>query len=132
MRTVKLLGSVDLPGLLSSVALARAYVRGLLSARHPDVDDVELLVGELVANSVQHSNSGRARGMVRLAVADHGNALHIDVIDEGSPSAIPEIPAQMNLLSERGRGLWLVRELSSAWGTEESEAGRVVWFEVKG
>ncbi|MCW2877790.1 MAG: putative anti-sigma regulatory factor, serine/threonine protein kinase [Sphaerisporangium sp.] len=68
--------------------------------------------------------------MVHVVVADNGRALHVDVIDEGSAVAIPQIPSQADPLSESGRGLWLVRELSSAWGWKQDEAGRVVWFEV--
>jgi anti-sigma regulatory factor (Ser/Thr protein kinase) len=132
MRTVGLLGVVDLPGAVTSVSVARAYVRELLrESGHPELERVELLVSELVANAVQHSNSGRrAHGVVRLVVADNGHTLHVDVIDEGSASAIPEIPRKVDPLNESGRGLWLVRELSSAWGWEEGQAGRIVWFEV--
>jgi anti-sigma regulatory factor (Ser/Thr protein kinase) len=132
MRTVSLLGAVDLPARTSSVPIARAFVRGLLdAAEHPGIDHVELLVSELVANALRYSRSGRsAHGMVRLAVSDNGRALHVEVIDEGSASPIPQIPAQVDPLSESGRGLWLVQELSSAWGWEEDEAGRGIWFEV--
>lgn len=134
MRTLGLLGAVDLPGDVGAVAVARAYVRVLLGATGlSDAERVESLVSELVANAVQHSNSGRReRGMVKLVLSDTGNAVHVDVIDEGSVGAIPQIPAQVDPLSEGGRGLWLVQELSSAWGWADDKRGRVVWFEVKG
>jgi anti-sigma regulatory factor (Ser/Thr protein kinase) len=134
MRTVGLLGGIDLPGKVSSVAVARTYVRGLLGAvGHPGVEEVELLVSELVTNAVQHSDSGRtACGVVRLVVTDTGHALRVEVIDEGSAGAIPQIPAQVDPLSESGRGLWLVRELTPAWGWKEDAAGRALWFEVAG
>ncbi|MGW0591065.1 ATP-binding protein [Streptosporangium sp. NPDC002607] len=132
MSTVRLLGAVDLPGSPSSIAVARAYVRKLPGvAGHPRADEVELLVSELVANAVQHSDSGRRpQGMLRLVVADHDHTLHVEVIDEGSSGTIPQVPAQVDSLSENGRGLWLVQELSSAWGWKESETGRVVWFDL--
>ncbi|WP_424534828.1 ATP-binding protein [Sphaerisporangium viridialbum] len=132
MRTAELLGRVELPGKASAVAAARACVRGLLcAAGYSEADQVELLVSELMANSVRHSDSGRDPcGMVRLVVSHTGDALRVEVIDEGSSGAIPPVPAQVDPLSESGRGLWLVRELSSFWGWKDDETGRVVWFEM--
>ncbi|WP_214416722.1 ATP-binding protein [Sphaerisporangium fuscum] len=132
VRTTDLLGAVELLGQVGSVSLARAYVRGLLlAAGRRDVDDMELLVGELIANAVKHSNSGRRPGgTVKLRVYDDGRTVRVDVVDEGSDGDIPQVPAQVDPLSEGGRGLWLVRELSSAWGWDQEAAGRRVWFEV--
>ncbi|WP_344946114.1 ATP-binding protein [Sphaerisporangium flaviroseum] len=132
MRTMSLLGAVDLPARTRSVPIARAFVRGLLDvAEYPEIDHVELLVSELVANAVRYSHPTWGEcGLVRLAVSDNGHALHVEVIDEGSLSRIPTIPAQVDPLSESGRGLWLVQELSSDWGWNEDEAGRVIWFDV--
>ncbi|WP_181870953.1 ATP-binding protein [Sphaerisporangium album] len=133
MRPTDPLGSVELLGRSSSVTLARAYVRGLLlTAGRRETDDIELLVGELVANAVKHSNSGRVTGgTVKLKVYDDGEKVRVDVTDDGSPGTIPQIPAQVDPLSESGRGLWLVRELSSTWGWTQDPAGRTVWFEVE-
>ncbi|MEV6981187.1 ATP-binding protein [Sphaerisporangium sp. NPDC051017] len=132
MTTVDLLGKVDLLGRASSIALARMYVREvLLEAGYRVVDDVLLLVGEVVANAVKHSYSGRqARGVMQLLVYRNDRTVRVEVVDEGSPNTIPQIPAQVDPLSENGRGLWLVRELSSAWGWQQDEAGRTVWFEI--
>ncbi|MFC4586221.1 ATP-binding protein [Sphaerisporangium corydalis] len=127
------LGTIDIPGELRAIAAARAYVRGLPGvAGRPDVDQVELLVSELVANSMQYSDSGsRPCGMVRLVVRGDSHVLRVEVSDEGSAGTIPAVPAQVDPLSESGRGLWLVRELSSSWGWHERAAGgRVVWFEM--
>ncbi|WP_250562964.1 ATP-binding protein [Sphaerisporangium fuscum] len=129
---MEFLGSVDLLGRLSSVAIARSYVRSvLLAAGRRDLDDVELLAGEVVANAVRHSDSGRKPdGVVKLRVHDDGRTVRIDVIDQGSATAIPRIPAQVDPLSEGGRGLWLVRELSSAWGWDQDGTTRTVWFQM--
>ncbi|MEV6983091.1 ATP-binding protein [Sphaerisporangium sp. NPDC051017] len=72
------------------------------------------------------------QGFPRLAlqVFDDGQAIRVEVGDEGSVDGMPVIPAQVDPLSESGRGLWLVRELSSAWGWGQTEPGRTVWFEV--
>ncbi|WP_214411936.1 ATP-binding protein [Sphaerisporangium fuscum] len=126
------LGSVDLLGRLSSVAVARAYVRSLLlTAGRRAVDDVQLLVGEVVANAVRHSASGsRPDGMVELRVYDDGETVRIEVTDEGSDATIPQVPAQIDPLSEGGRGLWLVRELSRDWGWRQDGTHRTVWFDM--
>ncbi|MFG1873847.1 ATP-binding protein [Sphaerisporangium sp. NPDC049003] len=132
MRTAGLLGRIDLLAQPGSVALARAYVRRLLaSVGLVDVGDIELLVGEVVANSVKHSDSGRRRGgVVSLEVSDDGESVRVSVRDAGSARTIPQIPWQVDPLSESGRGLWMVRELSSAWGWSDDARGRVVWFKV--
>lgn len=128
MSTARLFGAADLPARASSVAPARAFVRGLLDAAgHPATDDVELLVSELLTNTVKHSS---ATSTVRLVLTDNGGAVHVDVIDDGSAHPIPHIPARVDPLGEGGRGLWLVRELSSAWGWRQDEAKRTVWFEI--
>ncbi|MEU8195610.1 ATP-binding protein [Microbispora amethystogenes] len=114
------------------MATARAFIRDVLGDGHPVVDTAMLLGSELVSNAVRHSRSGhRAGGRLTVVVAvKPGDLVHVDVIDEGSESGIPEIPAQVDGLHECGRGLWLVRELSSAWGWRDYVTGRVVWFVV--
>jgi anti-sigma regulatory factor (Ser/Thr protein kinase) len=132
VRTTHLIGTIDLLGVPASVPVARAYVRGVLGAagRRP-AGDAELLTGELVANAVRHSDSGRgAGGSVRVQVFDDGRTVRVNVTDEGSSTSLPQVPAHVDPLSENGRGLWLVRELSSAWGWGQDAAGRTVWFEL--
>ncbi|MFC4586121.1 ATP-binding protein [Sphaerisporangium corydalis] len=72
------------------------------------------------------------RGVVRLVVAGDGRSLRVEVLDGGSGDTVPSIPMPVDPLSESGRGLWLVQELSSAWGYKEAPAGRTVWFEITG
>ncbi|WP_204070784.1 ATP-binding protein [Sphaerisporangium krabiense] len=97
------------------------------------VDDIVLLSGEVVANAVKHSASGHRRGgVVGLLVHDDGRTVRVEVVDEGSEETVPQIPAQVDPLSEGGRGLWLVRELSSGWGWRQDGPSRVVWFEISG
>ncbi|MFC6087046.1 ATP-binding protein [Sphaerisporangium aureirubrum] len=129
---MNLLGCVDLSGRPGSVALAREYTCELLRvAGGPYGDDVALLVGEVTANAVKHSDSGRLPGgTVRLRVYGDGRAVRVEVIDEGSATTAPRIPERTDPLVEGGRGLWLVQELSSAWGWRQDGAHRVVWFEI--
>jgi anti-sigma regulatory factor (Ser/Thr protein kinase) len=131
MKVVGLLATVDIPAQASSVAVARAYVRSLLrGAGRSDAEEIALLVSELLSNAVRHSDSGRrAHGTIQLMLTDTVDALRVEVIDEGSAGTIPQIPHQVDPLSESSRGLWLVREMSSAWGWQKHPKGRVVWFE---
>ncbi|WP_329084861.1 ATP-binding protein [Streptosporangium sp. NBC_01469] len=135
MRALGLLGQVDQPAQIAAVPRARRYVRDLLKGiDHPHTDDALLLLTELVTNSVRHSDSGRCpSGRITIAVAHHDGTLHIDVIDAGSTAGHqPLVCAGVTPDSGGGRGLWLVRELSSAWGWYEISAGRVVWFQLGG
>ncbi|MEV7006023.1 ATP-binding protein [Streptosporangium sp. NPDC051022] len=134
MRALGLLGQVDLPAEDAAVPRARHYVRDLLNGvGHPRTDDALLLVSELVTNSVRHSDSGRVPGgRVVVAVSSHFGTLHIDVIDAGSAGRQPYVSSGVSPDSGGGRGLWLVQELSSAWGWYETTAGRVVWFQLTG
>ncbi|MFF5208655.1 ATP-binding protein [Streptosporangium sp. NPDC000396] len=132
MKALGLLGQVHLPGEVASVPKARQYVRDLLEiVSHAQADDALLLVTELVTNSVRHSDSGRTPGgRVTVAVANHDGTLHIDVIDGGSAGHWPQLCPDVSPDSGGGRELWLVHELSSAWGWHETPAGRVVWFQL--
>ncbi|MER6175844.1 ATP-binding protein [Streptosporangium sp. NPDC001681] len=77
-------------------------------------------------------DSGRTPGgRVTIAVARHNGTLHIDVIDAGSTAGQrPQVCPDTDPDSGGGRGLWLVQQLSSAWGWYETPAGRVVWFQL--
>ncbi|GII73758.1 hypothetical protein Sme01_62340 [Sphaerisporangium melleum] len=68
--------------------------------------------------------------MVALRVYEDGEVVRVEVTDEGSDVPLPPIPDRVDPLSESGCGLWLVRELSSAWGTTREATGRTVWFQI--
>jgi anti-sigma regulatory factor (Ser/Thr protein kinase) len=85
-------------------------------------DDVILVANELAANAVCHTASGRGgQFSVEVTVAD--GLLRVVVGDGGDPTApfIIDDP-----LSERGRGLRLVQELSVGMGVSGGEQGRFV------
>ncbi|MEV6735088.1 ATP-binding protein [Streptomyces sp. NPDC051364] len=85
--------------------------------------DLTLMLGELIANAVEHS---AAPGTVMLRWA--GDRLRVEVTDPGSrlPVAQPYRPD-----SEHGRGLILIATLATAWGCSPTTAGKTVWFEMK-
>jgi anti-sigma regulatory factor (Ser/Thr protein kinase) len=113
-----------LPGSPSSAALARRFVRTTLVDWQRDhlIELTELLANELVTNSVLHTDSE-----VELSLNLEGDRLRVEVHDDN-----PLAPARRDysLAAATGRGLVLVEELSSDWGSEPANAGKVVWFEL--
>ncbi|MFC7330500.1 ATP-binding protein [Marinactinospora rubrisoli] len=111
-----------LPGNLTAVRSARALARDVLTAHYtPDlVDTVALCVSEAVTNAVQHTRSGDPGGTVTLRFYALGarTALHVDVQDDGplKPDDRPAVcDAAADLTAERGRGLYLIHELTRYW-----------------
>lgn len=86
-------------------------------------DAATLIVSELVTNAIVHAATPSelraqwSNGVLRLEVMDNA---------EGSP---PD-PRIAEPDDEGGRGLLLVDALSTAWGVESTDHGKVVWAEL--
>ncbi|MFJ9840058.1 ATP-binding protein [Kitasatospora sp. NPDC101155] len=111
-----------------STPLARHLLRAYLSAlptgdRYSDI--AELLLGELFANAVQHSDAPADR-LIEIRFALISDRLRLEVHDAGSgrPTLRPTSPAD-----EHGRGLFLVNELAERWGCcpRAGGIGKFVW-----
>jgi anti-sigma regulatory factor (Ser/Thr protein kinase) len=104
------------------------------SARHHLIDFLDdavsedtsatagLLASELATNAVMHAGTGFTM------VADLApSSLRVEV-EDGSE----DLPAVRNMRPNAvgGRGLHLVKELASRWGTETLPSGKRVWFEL--
>jgi hypothetical protein len=83
-----------------------------------------LLVTEPVTNAILHTRSG-PEVTARLA----GPRLRVEVADNNS---CPPVRQHYGPRADTGRGMILVNELASAWGSEPTSAGKVVWFEIVG
>ncbi|MFJ9844241.1 ATP-binding protein [Kitasatospora sp. NPDC101155] len=107
--------------------LLRAYLAGLPAGdRYRDV--AELLLGELFANAVQHSDAPADRPIeIRFALI--GDRLRLEVHDAGSGR--PSL-RRSSTDNERGRGLFLVNELAERWGCcpQAVDIGKFVWVIV--
>ncbi|MFF2073161.1 ATP-binding protein [Kitasatospora sp. NPDC058162] len=105
--------------------LLRAYLSGLPGGLlYSDI--AELLLGELFANAVQHSDAPDDRRIeIRFALIN--NLLRIEVHDAGSgrPTLRPSTTTD-----EHGRGLHLVNELAERWGCcpRAGGIGKFVWI----
>ncbi|MEV5409830.1 ATP-binding protein [Thermopolyspora sp. NPDC052614] len=80
--------------------------------------------------AIRHSDSARPNGQVTLVVTDCGEAIQVEVIDEGSATNTPQVRTDPGGQGLGGRGLWLVDQMSHSWGSREHTAGRVVWFRM--
>jgi anti-sigma regulatory factor (Ser/Thr protein kinase) len=104
-----------------SVRAARRALSSVLQERGLDVHDATLLVSELASNAVEHA---RTPFVVTVRI---GSALRVEVADE---SDLLPVITNPRAHSERGRGLAVVRAMSSRWGVEFCRTGKAVWFEL--
>jgi anti-sigma regulatory factor (Ser/Thr protein kinase) len=82
-------------------------------------DDIVLVTSELVTNAVEHGG-----GQCRFEVEHGDGVLTVRVYDPSPELPVPQAPKDP---TPRGRGLWLVERLATAWGSEESADGKCVW-----
>lgn len=85
--------------------------------------DAQLLVSELVTNSVTH---GQGESVIVLVDDDGPDALHCEVIDQGNGF----VPRGRGNRDIGGWGLQLVEQIASRWGVRTGSTH--VWFELGG
>ena len=114
--------------------LARRLVASRLRRWGYGTDVPELLVGELVANAVEHTGGGcrSVRGEFRLRVAVEagaGSAVLLIEVGDGCGEHRPTLQ-QPAVEAESGRGVLLVDVLADEWGCRAAVAprgGKTVW-----
>jgi hypothetical protein len=131
---------LPLGALVTAVPCARAYTRVILDewGLPALADPAELIVSELVTNSVQacSDEDGRPRygedglPVVHLRLASGQARVLIEVWD-----GVASLPAARRPRpdEEHGRGLALIQALSDRWGwtTVPGWPGKVVWAELR-
>ena len=87
------------------------------------VDDWLVVVSELVTNAVVHADTD-----LRVIARWDGDRVMLEVFDgsHGIPRVLAEPPAV------GGRGLYLVQQMTTAWGFEPSPDGKRVWARLGG
>lgn len=124
---------IALPHTAAAVPVARALVRtALADLEHPaDSDTAELLTAELVANAVEHT---AGNGPIELVVELMPTGCQVEVHDpDPAPPGnltIPDQRGEPDPWQEHGRGLLLIRALSSSCGHRPTESGKAVWFRL--
>lgn len=136
------------PGELVQAAGLREDLRAdlfRLKGLCPDLaDTVVLCASEMFANACDHSLSGQAGGrVVRTLSMPTAWTLCLSVVDDGARAeapTCPQIPHQRTVQeweeSERGRGLLLIEQLATSWGSRAvvdfpfcAGLGTAVWAE---
>ena len=118
----------QIPGGPRAPESARALLTESMDGRvdGPVVNDLRLLVSELVTNCVLHGGASDDGAItVRTAVGE--GAIRTEVCHDG-PSFIPP-SHEPDLDSPGGLGLFLVEQMSAAWGVAEG-CETCVWFEL--
>ena len=119
---------ITLAAALDAPAAARAAVAAWMAGRVAETTlaDAQLLVVELVANSVRHADaSGDAVVSVRAEI--RGDALRLEVEDRGSGGSIAR--RAPDLQHGGGFGLNVVEAISRRWGVDR-DPGTRVWAEI--
>jgi len=92
------------------------------------MEDAQLLVSELVTNSLRHAELP-ADGWIEVSVRSRAPALCVMVCDPGRGLDAPDEPTLPPPTEASGRGLYIVSRIADRWGV--SGDGRTcVWFEL--
>jgi anti-sigma regulatory factor (Ser/Thr protein kinase) len=123
---------IALPHTTAAVPVARALVRTALAEldHGADCDTAELLTAELVANAVEHTVGDSP---IELVVELLPGGCQVEVHD---PDPMPPYELtwpcdkEPDVWDEGGRGLLLIRALSSSCGHRPTTSGKAVWFRL--
>ncbi|WP_030423041.1 ATP-binding protein [Streptomyces sp. SCSIO 75703] len=114
---------LDLPALPKAVADVRRAVREHLGG---PCGDVQLCVGELLANVIRHVGEGTP---VSVRVGSLGcGRVRIEVTDREPHAWL--VVRHAGADEESGRGLLLLDSVALRWGVVPREGGKTVWCEV--
>ncbi|MFF3389774.1 ATP-binding protein [Streptomyces sp. NPDC002669] len=122
---------IDLPHSTAAVPIARALIRTALADIDASTyaDTAELLTAELVANAVEHTGNDDP---IELVVELLPTGCQVEVHDRAPapPGGLtfPRPGEEPDPWQEHGRGLLLIRALSSSCGHRATEHGKAVWF----
>jgi anti-sigma regulatory factor (Ser/Thr protein kinase) len=116
-----------LPSIPESVRMARFHVRAALSFHELDeyADDAEIITSELVTNVIRHVCSDGTE-TVGVILARTWNPESVTVVVSDSSPEGPAMP-EASTDSERGRGLQIVKALSTHWGWHPQDGGKEIF-----
>ncbi|MFI1397072.1 ATP-binding protein [Streptomyces sp. NPDC020681] len=122
---------IALPHTAAAVPIARALIRTALAdiEAAADSDTAELLTAELVANAVEHTHRESPIELV-VELLPTGCQVEVHDGDPAPPGDLhrPAAGSRPDPWQEDGRGLLLIRALSSDCGHRQTAAGKAVWF----
>ena len=119
--------TVLVPHASTSVAAARERLHAELSDQGLPprvVDDAVLVLSELLSNALKHARP-LADGRLRVSWSLGGDGVEVQVTDGGG-STRPRVQP-LSASATGGRGLGIVRNLSTDWGVAEDGSETTVW-----
>jgi anti-sigma regulatory factor (Ser/Thr protein kinase) len=120
---------IALPHSPAAVPIARALIRSTFAelAGNADSDTAELLTAELVANAVEHTHGNEPIELV-VELLPGGCQVEVHDRDPAPPGDLSRPGPPPDPMQEHGRGLLLIRTLSSGYGHRPTDRGKAVWF----
>ena len=113
--------------------MARHAVAGLKPYLDPGVaENAELLVSELVTNSVRHAGLP-AEATIEFSVRASAEVLMVEVADAGQGfdhTVTPRQSVVAGMAEASGWGLFLVDRIADRWGAVQMDGETRVWFEL--
>ena len=115
-------GAAPIPPL----AQVRSWLRGLLRGTSAETrQDVELVTTELLTNAYEHAEGPFALRLVRPS----GQSMVRLEVDDTCPHLLPK-SGRSAPGDRRGRGLLLVKAISSNWGMRLNAGHKTIWAEI--
>jgi len=111
-----------------SAGIARRAVRAALGHSVDDwfANAAMLCTSELVTNAIVHAGDGC--GLQVCFDPPSGGVLRVEVSDDSQEQ--PHVVPPGDVWRIGGRGLQIVEQTSTRWGTQDLAPGKVVWFEL--
>jgi anti-sigma regulatory factor (Ser/Thr protein kinase) len=123
-----------LPATPVAASVARHAVAGIRPYLNPAVaDNAELLVSELVTNSVRHAGLPE-EASIEFSVRASSEVLMVEVADGGlgfDSNGAPRPRVVSGVAEPSGWGLFLVDRISDRWGAVQMDGETRVWFELR-
>lgn len=88
---------------------------------------LNLVLTEAMVNAIEHSAGSHRRNTVRVCIYIEDKDLHIRVYDQGQGFDLDAVPVpNFEALDERGRGIFLIRELMDGVAYRKIDGGNVL------
>jgi len=117
---------LSLPPDATTPGVARTALEEGLSVPARVLPDLQLLVSELVTNSVRHADLAPGQ-RIELRVHAEPGTVRVEVEDPG-PGFTPT-PRRPGDRRDDGWGLYLVERIADRWGVVDGSPA-IVWFEI--
>ena len=119
------LGRRELPGSSLAPSVARSFIEETLNRYHLDevLEAALLLTSEAVTNAVTHAHTSST-----LSVRIIGDVIRISVTDMGHGRIVVRTAPPQE--SGGGRGLFIIDQMALRWGTQHTDWGTEIWFDL--